>query len=138
MSEAQETLQDLDALLRAYVHSMLRPRIITREELAKWAGLSRSGMTKWLMGHSSMTLRSASRLVSLLGFDRFLRFAVSHGAEPQQPELLDLLEQTTLTLRSLLEQQMVRDASPSQSDEAPTQDPLETTGHHHASKPQQA
>ena len=99
---------DLYALVRDYILSVLKTGFITRQDLARYAGLSRSGLTQWLYGRRTMKLDNASKLISLFGLERFVQWLVRHGYDRsdarQRPDLLTLLQQINIVLRNLVEQ----------------------------------
>lgn len=98
---------DLDELVRGYIRSVLKGGFLTRQDLAHYSGLSRSGLTQWLNGQRTMKLENASRLVSLFGLERFVQYLVHQGRNEgngiRQPDLLTLLQQLNIVLQNLVE-----------------------------------
>lgn len=109
-ANVSECSADLDKLVRNFILSMLGTGILTRQELARRAGLSRSGLSQWLHGRRTMKLENASRLISLFSLERFIHWLIRHGQDPAQqdgqPDLLTLLEQVSVVLGKLLEEKL--------------------------------
>lgn len=99
---------DLDELFRRFIRGVLVNRVLTQEELAHLSGLSRSGIAHWLAGRRSMTLRNASRLMSLFGYERMIRHLIAQtagpnvGREVDEPDLVELLAQISVILKRQL------------------------------------